>query len=222
MKQWIIAFMLLFPCLASAESTVTIAAASAPQTPAVKLQVRADYIAVPLTIKSNAKDPLKRTDETEKMYHIIADAVGHQPDMKLKTGVVSLASREARKFSGTDSSAVPFSTARLYLLASLKPGTSVYTATKKIYQVINSVHFEESDSVTLGNAELAMEDPEQYRSRLLGLISQSATEARKSLNTDVMPEVHGLENAVSVMQLSDTDVVLFINYTLTMIPVQTQ
>jgi hypothetical protein len=222
MKPWILAFVLLFPSLASAESTVTIAAASGPQAPAAKLQVRADYVAIPLTVKSSAKDPLKRTDELEKTFRIIADAVGRQPDIKLKTGVVSLAGREARKFSGSDSSAGPYNTARLYLLASLKPGTSVYVAAKKIYQIINSVHFEESDSVTLGNAELAMEDPEQYRSRLLGLISQSATEARKSLNTDVMPEVHGLENAVSVMQLSDTDVVLFINYTLTMIPVQTQ
>jgi len=88
--------------------------------------------------------------------------------------------------------------------------------------MINSLHVEDSDSVSLGNSELAMEEPEQYRSRLLGLISQSAAEARKAMNADVMPEVHGLENAVSVMQLNDTDVVLSINYTLKLMPALTQ
>jgi hypothetical protein len=77
---------------------------------------------------------------------------------------------------------------------------------------VTAVPVTDGTKVILGNATLGMDDPERFRPQLLGLISRSAVEARKLLGTSGPAEIEGLENVVTVMQVNESDVVLFINY----------
>lgn len=217
MKTILIALTLLLPQIVLAGSpSVIIAVDYNPSAPSVRMQVRADYVAVPIHVQSEAKDPLRRVDEVDKALRSIADGVRQHADLKIKTGVVSLSPRERSKFSGFSSYESPSeSSAQLYIMAALKQDTTVFAATKRIYQIVNAVHFADGTKVTLGNTALGMDDPEKYRPQLLGLISKSASETRKLMNATGPLQIEGIENSVSVMELNESDVILFIDYRLT-------
>ena len=117
----------------------------------------------------------------------------------------------AGSFSSSDSYA---GGAQLHVLGSLKQDGSVFALTKRIYQIVATMPQADGTRIALGNTSLGLDEPENYRSQLLGLIAKSVAEARKSLGAAGIVDVEGLENPVTVMQLNDREVLLFINYRL--------
>lgn len=192
-------------------SSVVIAVGYSPQAPAVRLEMPADYVAVSITIQNDAKDPIKRADEIEKALNSIKEKLKQYPDLTVKPGVVSLSAQEQstlKSYSGYGGG----SSAQLYVLGTLKQETNVFSVTKRIYQTVNSISFSDGTKVTLGNTALGLNEPEKYRSQLLKLISKSITDTKKSLGMAGSVDIDGLENPVSVMQMNEREVVLFINY----------
>ncbi|MDH5640137.1 MAG: hypothetical protein OEY28_02500 [Nitrospira sp.] len=183
--------------------------------PAVRMQVPADFVAMPIQIHHDAKDPLKRADEIEKALRAITDKLQQQPDMAIKPGAVSLSPREQstfKSFSSYDSSGG--SSAQLYVLGALKPDANVFAMTKRLYQAVNGIPLADGTKLTLGTTTLGLHDPERYRADILKLIAKSIKETKSSAGFSGPVEVDGLENPVSVMQLNETEVALFINYRL--------
>ena len=192
-------------------SSVVIAVGYNPHAPTVRLQLPADYVAVPITIQNDSKDPIKRADEIEKTYRSITEKLKQYPDLAVKPGIVSLSPREQsalKSYSGYDGG----SSAQLYVLGVLKQETNVFAVTKRIYQAVNGISLSDGTKVTLGNTALGLNEPEKYRSQLLKLISKSIGETKKFLGVAGSVELEGLENPVAVMQLNEREVVLFINY----------
>lgn len=190
--------------------SVAIAVGFSPNVPAVKLQMRADYVAVPLTIQGDARDPTKRIDQIENGLRAISDRIKQHADLAVRFGVVSLSPREQSKSFSSES--YGGSSAQLYVLGFLKSDATVFALTKRIHQVVTAVPVTEGAKVVLGTTTLGMDDPERFRAQLLGLIAKSAAEARKALGAGGPVEIEGLENPVGVMQVGENDVVLFINY----------
>jgi len=207
-------WLVLSASLASAAtSSVVIAVGYNPSAPVVRIQVPADFVAMPIHVQNDSKDAVKRADEVEKTLRSIADKLRQSPDITLKPGVVSLSAREQsmlKSFSSYDSSSG--SSAQLYLLGALKQDTNVFAVTKRLYQVVSSIPLGERTKFTLGNTTLGLNEPEKYRAQILDLISKSIAESKKSLGLSGSVEVDGLENPVSVMQLNEAEVALFINY----------
>ena len=192
-------------------SSVVIAIGYNPYAPTVRLQLPADYVAVPITIQNDSKDPIKRSDEIEKTFRSITEKLKQHPDISVKPGVVSLSPREQstlKSYSGYDGG----SSAQLYVLGTLKQETNVFSVTKRIYQAVSTIPLGDGTKITLGNTALGLNEPEQYRNQLLKLISKSISETKKSLSFAGSVELDGLENPVAVMQLNEKEVVLFINY----------
>jgi len=212
MRALLVAVAIVLPqTVLAGGPSVVIAVGYSPNVPAVKMQLRADCVAIPITIQSDAKDPLKRIDQIENALRAISDRVKQHPDLAIRFGVVSLSPREQSKsFSSYES--YGGSAAQLYVLAPLRPDTTVFGLAKRIHQVVTTVPVTNGTKVILGNTTLGMDDPERFRPQLLGLISKSAAEAKKSLGTDGPAEIEGLENPVAVMQVNESEVVLFINY----------
>ncbi|MEK6761111.1 MAG: hypothetical protein AABY96_00215 [Nitrospirota bacterium] len=199
----------------AASSSVVIAVGYNPSAPVVRIQVPADFVAMPIHVQNDSKDAVKRVDEVEKALRSIADKLHQSRDITLKQGVVSLSAREQsmlQSFSSYDSSSG--SSAQLYLLGALKQDTNVFAITKRIYQVVSSIPLGEGTKFTLGNTTLGLNEPEKYRAQILDLISKSIAESKKSLGLSGSVEVDGLESPVSVMQLNEAEVALFINYRL--------
>jgi hypothetical protein len=204
------AILLPLPAAAGGPS-VSIAVSYHPNVPSARLQLRADYVAVPVTIQSDSKDPLKRIDQIENALRAISDRIKQHADLAIRHGAVSLSPREQSKsFSSYESSGG--SAAQLYVLGALKPDATVFALAKRIHQVVTTVPVPDGTKVTLGNTSLGMEDPEKFRPQLLGLISKSAADARKLLGASGPVDIEGLENSVAVMQLNETEVLVFINY----------
>ena len=125
-------------------------------------------------------------------------------------GAISLSPREQGKFSSSDS--YRGSSAQLYVLGSLKPDTNIFAVTKRIYQIVTPIPLADGTKVTLGNTSLGLDEPEKYRNQLLGLISKSVADAKKSLGSTGSIDIEGLESPVTVMQWSDRELLLFISY----------
>jgi hypothetical protein len=67
MRFLLFAAALFIPQLVLAsESSVMIAAGYTSNVPSVKVQMRADYLAVPVSVQSDTKDPLKRFGSRSK------------------------------------------------------------------------------------------------------------------------------------------------------------
>lgn len=210
-----VAVVLSASLASAATSSVVIAVGYNPSAPTVRIHVPADFVAMPINVQNDSKDAVKRADEIEKALRSIADKLHQSPDITLKQGVVSLSPREQsvlKSFSSYDSSSG--SSAQLYLLGALKQDTNVFAVTKRLYQVVSSIPLGEGTKFTLGNTTLGMNEPEKYRAQILESISKSIAESKKSLGLSGSVEVDGLENSVSVMQLNEAEVALFINYRL--------
>jgi hypothetical protein len=207
----VIALLLPQPALAGNHSVAIAAGYSPAAVPPTKLQMRADYVAVPVTIKSDAKDSLKRIDQVESTLRALSDRIKQHPDLAIRFGVVSLSPREDTK-SFSSYQEYSSSSAQLYVLGPLKPDTTVFIVTKRIHQVVTAIPALDGAKVILGNTSLGMEDPERFRPQLLGRIAQSTADARKLLGASGQAEIEGLENPVTVMQLNESDVVLFLHY----------
>lgn len=213
MKRAFLAVLLMVSQLAYADgsSVVVIAAGHGAQGPAARMKVPADYVAIPMSIHSDAKDPVRRGDEIEKAFRAITEKLAPHPDLKAMPGVISLSPRESKSFVSSESHG---GSAQLYVLGSLKQNANVFSVTRRIYQLVAAIPLADGTRVVLGNTALGLDEPERYRSQLLGMIARSVADARKSLGTAGFVEVEGLENPVTVMQLNDREVVLFINYRL--------
>jgi hypothetical protein len=196
-------------------SSVVIAVGYSPYTPTARMQVAADYVAIPINIQNDSKDPVKRSDEIEKALRLVTERLKQHPDLTMRPGVVSLSPTEQsglKSYSGYDS--YGGSSAQLYVLGALKSDANVFSLTKRIYQTVSAIQQSDGTKITFGKTALGLNDPEKYRNQLLGLVAKAITETKKSLGIAGAVEVGGLENPVAVMQINESEVVLFINYTL--------
>lgn len=212
---FIVALMLLPVVSHAGTSSVVIAVGYNASAPSVRMQVPADFVAMPIQIHNDSKDPAKRSDEIEKTLRLLTEKLHQLPDLSVKQGVVSLSPREQsslKAFSSYESSGG--SSAQLYVLGAMKHDTNVFAVTTRLYQVINAIPLGDGTKVTLGNTMLGLNDPEKYRDQILRSIAKSITETKKALGASGAVELDGLENQVSVMQLDERDVALFINYRL--------
>lgn len=212
-KLMLVASLVFSQHVYAGSSSVVIAVGYSPYTPTVRVQIAADYVAIPINIQNDSKDPLKRSDEIEKALSLVTERVKQHPELAVRQGVVSLSATEQsslKSYSGYDSG----SSAQLYVLGTLKPEANVFAVTKRIYQAISTVQLTDGTKVTYGKTALGLNDPEKYRNQILGLLSKSINETKKSLGLAGSVEVSGLENPVAVMQINESEVVLFINYRL--------
>jgi hypothetical protein len=212
---FLLAALALYQIAYAGSSSVVIAVGYSPYTPTVRMQVAADYVAIPINIQNDSKDPVKRSDEIEKALRLVTERLKQHPDLTMRPGVVSLSPTEQsglKSYSGYDS--YGGSSAQLYVLGALKSDANVFSLTKRIYQTVSAIQQSDGTKITFGKTALGLNDPEKYRNQLLGLVAKAITETKKSLGIAGAVEVGGLENPVAVMQINESEVVLFINYTL--------
>jgi|SRR5437867_4465430 len=204
--------IVLAPSVAVGTPSFVVAVGYSPHAPSVRMQLRADVVAVPITIQHDAKDPLKRFDQIENALRAISDRVKQQGDLSVRFGVVSLSPREPGKGYSSSYDSSGGSAGQLHVLGALKAEATVFTVARRIHQVVTAVPVADGTRVHLGNTALGMEDPERFRPQLLGLIARSAADTRKLLGASGPIDLEGLENPVAVMQVNESEVVVFINY----------
>jgi hypothetical protein len=205
--------LLLIPAAAAAgDSVFVVAAAYTPTLPPVRIQARADYVAVPIIVSTDSKNAATGSDDVERALKAVRERVRQHPGLELRTGVVSLAPREGVLGSLGSSAGYGGSSARLHVLTPLKDD-NVFAATRRIHQALSGLRLEGS-RLSFGTAVLGVDEPEKHRAQLLALVAKSVSDTRRALGVAGAAQLEGLEASVGVMQLNETDVVLWLGYRL--------
>ncbi|MFA4944520.1 MAG: hypothetical protein WC789_07445 [Lentisphaeria bacterium] len=137
----------------------------------------------------------------------------------IKDGPLSLSARPSSKMSfiSSYSSYEQPSTANLTIMIPLDPqAPDVFAAAGEITRFVNGIKFADKTHCNLGQVQLAMSDPEQYRASLLQLIAQDIRKTKELMGSKGTLAVEGLQSPVIVRQMDETKVELFLNYSVTL------
>ncbi len=175
------------------------------------IDIDAEYVAMSVTLSSDAKYPSERAKLISKLQSAISSSASSDPDIDFQQGVISLSPREKSSFSFSKSYGRS-SGSSFYILAKLDNGKDVYAATQDIYSFIARIKKPEDTSLSLGNTTLAISSPNQYRKQLLEKVKEEIDITKNILGAGYRASISGLENPVIIRQKDDKQVTLFVDY----------
>src|SRR5258708_38772870 len=130
-------------------------------------------------------------------------------------GVVSLSQHQGGYGISSGSWNQPAASAEIYLFVPFsKDRDNIFGAGAEAARLVEAVSLPGKARCELGRLQLAIENPEQYRAKLLGLITEEINKTRKLIASQGSVKVEGLEGSGMVRQVDDRNVELFVNYTL--------
>lgn len=178
---------------------------------------KADFVACPVSLSSDKKEPEERFADIQAATRMIVRAAENNPKIMIHSGPVSLSGDSQSSFSlsklssGYDS----HSTARLHILVPVGDGRpDVFAGGLAIKQFLAGVKFPDKVQCSLGQIQLAVDNPEQHRQEVLKAIAESIKQVRGVLAQDGEIQVMGLASPVMARQADDESIELFINYSL--------
>ena len=177
------------------------------------IDLEADYVAIPVSIYSDAKNTINRLKSIHKLQSDIKAAADKNENFEFSQGVVSLSPKDKSTFSSIKSYG-PRSSANFYLFGSLENGKDVYTITQEIYSFVLAIQKPKDTTINLGNTSLGISSPEEYRTKLLELLKTDIEEIKQTIGSDYAVSISGLDNPVLVRQKNDKEVTVFIDYRL--------
>ncbi len=175
------------------------------------IDIDAEYVAMSVSLSSDAKNPAERLKSISKLQFLISSAAAKNPGIEFQQGVISLSPREKSSFS-ISSSYGRSSGSSFFILSKLGDKKDIYTATQDIYNFIGGIRELEDTSLSLGDTSLAIKSPSKYRSQLLDQVKDEVNATKEILGASYKSSISGLENPVIVRQKNDKQVTLFIDY----------
>ena len=229
-----IAMMILFvvsslPAWAS-DDAVVLADQQRPVPVASYLTVDADYVALPLTLTSQATGTIERGEKIRDLWVALTTEVAAHDLIDVEVSAKSQAAilPAAYLHSGDKSPSVsesgrvaskrvkrisPVSMAPV-LLGRLVEGKNSYAVANELYALVQSVNKSSSAQIQVGQPALAIRYPEEHRRELVEQISAQITNMRTTLGGRIGVTITGLERPVSVVAKDDKQVMLFLDYRL--------
>lgn len=218
MKTMIVVFAVLAAASAQAGSESLIVIAEPGGRPvAATITRRADFVACPVSLSSEKKDPEERFADIQAATRMIASAAEQSPSIRIHAGPVSLSGdrQSSFSFSQLSSGYDAQSSASLHILVPIQDGKpDVFAGGLAIKRFLSSVKLPEKVRCDPGQIQLAVDNPEQYRADVLKAIAESIKQARELLDPNAAIDVTGLASPVLARQVDDKSVQLFINYSL--------
>ena len=179
----------------------------------------ADYVAIPVSVVSEQKEPSQRFDDIRAAKRLIQETAKQNKKITIKDGPLSLSARPSSKmgFISSYSSYEQPSTANLTIMIPLEPqAPDVFAAAGEITRFVGGIKFGDKTQCNLGQVQLAVSDPEQHRASLLQLIAQDIRKTKELMGSKGTLAVEGLQSPVIVRQMDETKVELFLNYSVTL------
>ncbi len=90
----------------------------------------------------------------------------------------------------------------------------IFAAGAEAARLVDSLILPGKTKCELGTLQLAVENPEQYRAKLLGLLSQEIKSTREAIAPQGSVKIEGLESPVRVRPADERNVELFLNHSL--------
>lgn len=206
MKKWLLAVALVAVCVSTATALVEtnelyFVGAQTSSATAVSIRARGDYIAVPVMVSI---DP--DAADRDRQIRLQRDTV-----TALLVAVHKNRSQLVVKFNGFREE--PY----VYVMTRVEDGEhDMAYYHKQIETLFKPIFFSGKAKCSLGSPVLAIRDPEQYRSAIIGRIIASVESLSKALESSVEINISGLENSVVAEPLNDEYVELHIPYRLSL------
>jgi hypothetical protein len=178
----------------------------------------ADFVSVPLRVTSEQKNTATAYEETRQTIELINRRAKEDGRLRTSMGVVSLSQHRGGYGISSGSWSQPAASAEIYLLVPFSTNTgSIFEAGARAARFVESLGLPPKTKCDLGRVQLAVENPEQYRTNVLGLIREEIKKTREALAPQAGFKVDGLESPVMVRQLDERNVALFLNFSLSVL-----
>lgn len=211
----------LFPVRAGISSgssgPLIVVAVPEPRTVATCVVMPADYVSVPIRVMSNQQVTSMAYEESHKAIELIRQKAKENGQFRISPGVVSLSQRRSSWGISSGSWSEPAASAEIYLLVPFTGEcTNIFQAGAEAARLVEKLDLPGKARCELGHVQLAVENPEQYRGKLLALISGQIKQTREAMAFQGAVNVQGLESSVMVRQADDRQVELYLNYSLSL------
>jgi hypothetical protein len=208
-------------CLASAapafaglnSAVIVLPTESARSAPAVNLVQPADYLCAIVTLRSTAKDVDRQSAAMRDSLQRITAAIEKSPRFQLHQGAARYAVGGGSSFSSKAGSGPASLQTTLRVLAPLQGNSDVFEGMRQLRRFIAGLSPADDTELTVVSITLAVQEPEQYRARLLALVADQARAIQQNFSTRAII-IDGLQNPVVVRQIDDSNVELFVEYQL--------
>jgi hypothetical protein len=181
--------------------------------PAVSVVMRADFVSVPVRVVSDQKNTSAAYEETRQAIDLVARKAKESGQFRTTMGVVSLSQHRGGFGLSSGSWSEPAASAEIYLLVPFSTNSgSIFEAGARAARFVESLSLPGKIKCELGRLQLAVENPEQYRTNLLSWIRDDIKKTRETMAPQSDYTVAGLESPVMVQQIDDRNVALFLNY----------
>ncbi len=167
----------------------------------------ADYAVATLRFSSSTSSLEQRTAEFKSFIDSLNEQALSVQGLELGEEMISISPIEKRKSANASSSSI-----NLYY--TLNENANIYDAANIMNGLLQQIKPPRSVSYNLSHINLAVQDPQQYRERLLGVIGDEIKATKKALSGGYKAVFSGLDNPVTVRQKNERQVVLFIDYKL--------
>ncbi|HSY19057.1 MAG TPA: hypothetical protein VK815_12010 [Candidatus Acidoferrales bacterium] len=182
---------------------------------AVSLAMPADFVSVPIRITSDQKNTALAYEESHQAIELVVQKARETGQFRTSTRVVSLTQYKSSFGISSGPWNQPAASADIYLLVPLtKKQDNIFDAGAAAARFVEALHLPGKVRCELGSLQLAVENPEQYRTKLLGAIAEQVKATQAAVAPKSIVKLDGLESSVIVRQAGDRNVELLINYSL--------
>jgi len=208
---WLTFILLSLPVSSFAISkSILVFAVSQENPTSVKLQQKADFVSMAITITSEQKEQSQQVSEIRQARQVIIEEAKKNNQIKIYTGPSVLAGEGSSSYISKSYS--PSSQSEIILLFSLKEGEDVFHGASEINNFMNKIKAPGKSNYRLSPIRLAVENPEKYRSQVIKLVNDDISFLKESIKNTGKIVVGGLESPVQVRQVDDLHIELFIRY----------
>lgn len=197
---------------------IIVLAEDQPRAVVASLVMPADFVSVPVRVTSEQKNTAAAYDETRQTIELITRKAKEGGQFRTSMGVVSLSQHRGGFGISSGSWNQPAASAEIYLLVPFSTNAgNIFEAGARAARFVESLSPAVKTKCELGRLQLAVANPEQYRTNVLGLIQEEIKKTREAVAPRGGFKVDGLESPVMVRQLDERNVALFLNYSLSVL-----
>jgi hypothetical protein len=179
--------------------------------PSVTLVQPADYLCAIVTVRTTTKDVDRQSTAMRNAIQNLTSAIEKAPRFQLHQGAARNAVNAGPLYSPQNGSDPAMLQSNLRILAPLQGTNDIFESLRQLRRFISTLTPGEGVEMSVVSISLAVNDPEQYRSRLLSLIAEQTRSVQQAFGTRTTI-IDGLQNPVIVRRVDDSNVELSIDY----------
>jgi hypothetical protein len=181
--------------------------------PVIGIRRKADFIVVPVSFISDSRDALVRKNEVNTMLGSAIDrAAGASLELSAGTPIM-------RDLTKTNYQDLPVQwagredTSKVDILVKVPLTTTLAEVDKRVDAFIKGLPRNGRGMIIKSTGrQVAVRNPEQYRSAIVGLIAEDVRRNAAVFGPDYRGSIDGLDKPVSWVQMNDTDVFFYLPY----------